>query len=186
MSRSKLVLCRLACVFVAASVVACDSPDPPAAGAPAAASTPSVEVTLPEAAAVKAQPSDEAGSAAAPTASQRIKEWKLTYSGDLSGELGGSMVVVARTGASSAIRARGGDARLSFSLNGDPDADDPAYEVLPLSATLADGTTCRMSNAAKVEVRANEKDHLDLTLSGEMKCGEGQVVTYEASVRRKQ
>jgi len=66
------------------------------------------------------------------------------------------------TGVSSSVQARGDDVRLGFSLNTNPRSDPPEYSVLPLTATLADGTKCTMSDQPRVTVRAKEKKNLDV------------------------
>ena len=68
----------------------------------------------------KAKDGDKGGDKDGGSKDERVRTWKLTYSGDLSGEISGKSIVVAGTAAASAIRAKGGGAQFNFSLTGNP------------------------------------------------------------------
>jgi hypothetical protein len=115
----------------------------------------------------------------------KVRRWKLSYSGAMTGELGGDFVVLSGTGVAVVVKARGEDTRFSMTLSKRPGSEPPEYSVLPLTAELADGTKCTMSDQPAVKVRTFGTESIDVDVSGELECDGGRTLSYEASVEKR-
>ncbi|MBT8467993.1 MAG: hypothetical protein KJN97_04510, partial [Deltaproteobacteria bacterium] len=89
---------------------------------------------------------------------KRDPSWAITYTGDLSGKISGSITAVAGASSSTAIRGATpvlGGPTFNGSVFLAPGKTGPAT-IAPFSMTLADGTKC--SQGAETRVRANVRN----------------------------
>jgi len=161
--------------FALLTVLACDA-EPEATATKSSAS---------EAEPGKDEAKDEAKDDAKDDDPDEVRRWSASYTGALTGEIGGDFIIVARTGITAVIKARGDGGKLSITLNRSPGTEPPKYSVLPMSLELADGTKCKISEEPSVTVEAAEKEALEIEVSGELSCGEDRTISVTAKVEKR-
>lgn len=114
--------------------------------------------------------------------------WAITYTGDLSGKISGSIAVAAGASSSTAIRGatpvRGGGETFNGSVFLAMGKTGPAT-IAPFSMTLANGTRC--SQGAETRVRANvrngERKTYHVEFEGALDC-DGKAIKIEGFLKR--
>ncbi len=103
-------------------------------------------------------------------------QWKVTYSGALSGEISGGIVVVVAAGGFGSIAASGPeDSALQVGV--DLAAGETGDSMLlPLSITLADGSSCTLADQPVNSTVSNgETDSYALDFAGPLECDAGRI-----------
>jgi len=127
------------------------------------------------------------GSANADAKKKGGPAWEITYTGDLSGKISGSIAVAAGASSSTAIRGathvRGGET-FNGSVFLTMGKTGPAT-IAPFSMTLADGTKC--SQGAETRLRANvrngERKTYHIEFEGALDCN-GKAIKIEGFLKR--